>query len=154
MGSQDYKFWRKEHFDSLGISTNQIVIMAVLLVALLFGLVLSQTERTRIPDVSVDAKKKTVRELKEKVTEIESLWYSERSLAGRDKAVDLLLKINLNEAAEKDLIRLPGIGQVLAKRIIAYRIRNGRFKRQEELKRVKGIGEKKYDRIAPYIKIN
>ena len=130
MGSQDYKFWRKEHFDGLGISTNQIVIMAVLLVALLFGLVLSQTERTRIPDVSVDAKKKTVRELKEKVTEIESLWYSERSLAGRDKAVDLLLKINLNEAAEKDLIRLPGIGQVLAKRIIAYRIRNGRFKRQ------------------------
>jgi competence protein ComEA len=50
-------------------------------------------------------------------------------------------KINVNTANENELDRLPGIGPVLASRIVEYRKSNGRFSKCEELLKVKGIGE-------------
>ncbi|MCL4498775.1 MAG: helix-hairpin-helix domain-containing protein [Chloroflexi bacterium] len=52
--------------------------------------------------------------------------------------------INLNTAGALDLDKLPGVGEVLAKRIVDYRMANGGFKRIEELQRVEGIGAKKF----------
>ena len=56
-------------------------------------------------------------------------------------------KINLNAASAEQLESLPGIGPVTAKRIVDYRDKVGKFKRIEEIINIKGIGEKKFERI-------
>ena len=60
-------------------------------------------------------------------------------------------KININTAAEEDLIKIPGIGPELASRIIEYRQTQGPFSDIEDLKKVKGIGEKKFEAIKEFI---
>ncbi|MBI3988239.1 MAG: helix-hairpin-helix domain-containing protein [candidate division NC10 bacterium] len=61
------------------------------------------------------------------------------------------LGIDPNQAREEELERLPGIGPVLAARIIRYRQRFGPFRDVEELKKVDGIGEKRFERVKPWI---
>ena len=56
--------------------------------------------------------------------------------------------LNLNLATASELIRLPGIGEVMAKRIIDYRERHGRFRRPEEIIIIEGFSERKYRTIA------
>ena len=48
--------------------------------------------------------------------------------------------VNINTASKKELDALPGIGEVLAQRIIDYRSANGPFSTVDELTKVKGIG--------------
>lgn len=59
--------------------------------------------------------------------------------------------ININIASAEDLQLLPGIGPLLAERIIAYREENGPFEIPGELMNVPGIGEKKLEEIWDYI---
>jgi competence protein ComEA len=56
----------------------------------------------------------------------------------------LLLALNLNTATPKQLESLPGIGPVLAKRIVDFREKKGGYKRIEELLAIPGISEKKW----------
>ena len=62
-------------------------------------------------------------------------------------------KIDINNATKEELISLPGIGEVIAGRIIDYR-KNNRFKTIEDIKNVSGIGSKKYEGIKDLIKVN
>ena len=55
--------------------------------------------------------------------------------------------INLNTAGEAELLALPGVGEVLAQRILAYRQEHGGFESVEELLNVEGIGEKRFEQI-------
>ena len=55
--------------------------------------------------------------------------------------------VHINAADEKALEALPGIGPVMAKRIVEYRQQNGPFSSLEELKKVRGIGEAKFARL-------
>jgi competence protein ComEA len=63
------------------------------------------------------------------------------------------LKVDLNSATAEQLIQIPGIGEVLAHRIIDERQQNGPFQSREDLKRVKGIGPKIFEEIAPFIRV-
>lgn len=73
-----------------------------------------------------------------------------------EKPKNLSLKeksININKATKSDLVKLPGIGEVLAGNIIKYREENGKFDSIDELLKVKGIGKKKLEKIKQYIYI-
>ena len=62
-------------------------------------------------------------------------------------------KININNASQSELTDLPGIGSVLAARIVDYRRTYGDFKRIEDIRNVSGIGEKRYEAIEDKITV-
>lgn len=59
--------------------------------------------------------------------------------------------ININTADEKELQQIKGIGPALAGRIIEYRESNGAFKSIEEIKKVRGIGDKTFEKMRDSI---
>ncbi|MEN9735864.1 MAG: hypothetical protein RL129_574 [Actinomycetota bacterium] len=61
--------------------------------------------------------------------------------------------ISINTANAQLLDTLPGIGPVMADRIISYRTKNGGFKTLEELRKVPGMGASKFAQLSSLIKI-
>ena len=61
--------------------------------------------------------------------------------------------VDLNKASENQLTEVPGIGPSLAKRIVDFRNENGDFRRVEDLLRVRGIGEKSFEKIRPHVTV-
>ena len=59
--------------------------------------------------------------------------------------------VSINEASREDLVRLPGIGPALAARIVEHRERFGRFRRAEHLLLVRGISERRFLQLRPYV---
>lgn len=61
------------------------------------------------------------------------------------KEVGKEVKVNINTATVEELKTLKGIGEKKAEAIIEYRKKNGSFKNKEELMKVRGIGKKLYE---------
>lgn len=68
----------------------------------------------------------------------------------REQAVEL----DLNLATQKDFESLPGLGPSLAKEIVQYRLKNGKFKKPEEFLKVKGMGPVRYETFRSYFLID
>jgi len=61
--------------------------------------------------------------------------------------------LDVNRAGAKEFESLPGIGPVLAQRVIEYRTTVGRFHTIDDLRAVKGIGPKIFERIKPLVMV-
>jgi competence protein ComEA len=68
------------------------------------------------------------------------------ALAQKGKAASAE-KVNLNTATVEQLQTLPGVGPAMAKKILEHRSKIGKFTKVDELLNVKGIGEKKFQKI-------
>ena len=75
------------------------------------------------------------------------------SAAGNSEAV-AGKKININQASAKELVNLPRIGAKAADKIVEYRQAHGSFGKVEELMEVKGIGEKLFTQLKPYVTLS
>jgi competence protein ComEA len=62
-------------------------------------------------------------------------------------------KLNLNTATAAQLDALPGVGPVLAERIVAYRDRKGGFRNVGELRQVEGIGDAKFEQLKDLVTV-
>ena len=62
-------------------------------------------------------------------------------------------RININSATRSELMDLPGIGSVLSERIVEYRKINGSFSKIEDLRKVSGIGEKRFEAVKDRITV-
>ncbi len=61
--------------------------------------------------------------------------------------------VNVNTASKEELVALPGIGPAKAQAIIDYRTKNGPFKGVDDVRKVKGIGEKLFQQIRPELAV-
>jgi len=62
-------------------------------------------------------------------------------------------KVNINSATASDFEDLPGIGPVLAQKIVDYRDQHGPFRSIQDLMKVTGIGQKKFDSLQAYVTV-
>ncbi len=62
-------------------------------------------------------------------------------------------KVNINQATTSQLQQIDGIGKTIAGRIIEFRETYGSFKTIDEVKKVKGIGERIFEKIKLHIDI-
>jgi competence protein ComEA len=80
------------------------------------------------------------------------VWVGLFPLEGKKKML-LGIPINLNTATSDDLSSLPGIGPHIAHEVILFRKTRGTFSKIEDLKAVKGIGEKRFKKIEKYLTV-
>ena len=61
--------------------------------------------------------------------------------------------VNINTATAAQLVQLPGVGPVMASKIIAYRTSHGKFAATSEIASVPGFGKKRYEAVAKQLRI-
>lgn len=64
-----------------------------------------------------------------------------------------IFPLDLNKANTDELILVPGIGPATASKIVEFREKIGRFKSIDELKKIKGIGDKKVEKWKEYLTV-
>ena len=79
---------------------------------------------------------------------------TQETLGEEENSPEVSDLIDINHANKEELCQLTGIGEVLAQRIIDYRTEYGSFAQPEDLKNVKGIGEKVFERLKEEITLS
>ncbi len=87
------------------------------------------------------------------ITVIENGIKEELTLKQVKERLDEARKVDINVSTSEEITAIPGIGEVLAGRIVEYRNAHGGFSAIEDLLNVKGVGEKKLEKIREHIKI-
>ena len=75
----------------------------------------------------------------------------ERILWDRAPLREARYAVDINQASWPELAQLPGIGKILAQRIVNYRMENGLFTTLDELRQVHGIGARSLKKMLPYL---
>jgi len=71
-----------------------------------------------------------------------------------DEVENVGYQVDLNVANRAELLQLPGIGEALAQRILAYRREHGPFQNVEELRRIRGIGPVTLEKLQPWVYVS
>ena len=71
----------------------------------------------------------------------------------RASSPSALAKLNLNTASAAELEKLPGVGRVLAERIVTHRIEHGPFRKPEHLLMVRGISDEKFRELQSLVSV-
>ncbi len=103
---------------------------------------------------------KRIQEVQDKLIPATSVFRSEFSNPATEEGKGLNLQpahvpllVHLNASSPMELKTLPGIGIVLADRIVAYRSTYGGFQHVGDLVNVSGIGEKRLKRLEPFVTV-
>jgi comEA protein len=73
--------------------------------------------------------------------------------AGQTPAEKPVGVVNINTASAAEIGFLPGIGEKTAAAVVAHREQNGPFKKTTDLMQVKGIGDRTFERLGPYLTV-
>lgn len=120
------------------------------------------TEEANIENINLayileDGMKIHIPKKNENINEIEdhtnAYLSKENTISESSKNINNDEKININTATQTELETLPGIGPSTALRIIEYRKENGKFNSIEDIKKISGIGDRKFSQIKDLIKI-
>jgi len=137
----------------LNLTRQEKIVIQLLVACFLVGAALhlyrTRTNRTtyekNFPDtVAADSFRRAANQVD---SEYVSLPSDKNRSSTTKSPISIQRKINLNTATKQDLMALPKIGSVTADRILEYRAQIGKFSKIEELKNVKGIGDKTFERI-------
>jgi comEA protein len=79
---------------------------------------------------------------------------AEETLSKQSQKYFPVQKININQASQQALEKLPNIGPAMARRIIDYRAAKGGFKKTDELRKVKGIGPKRLSQLMEHVTVD
>lgn len=159
----------KKILNKLGLTKKELMIIVFLIITFAGGLILKYSNWKNPPDHDyTQSDREFDQRVKTEFDELEKQNLSEQQKIRSDsikKFADSLItqrdtkktegkltgKININTAYAPDLMLLPGVGPVMAERIVEYREQKGPFKKPEDLMKVKGIGEKKFDQLKQWI---
>lgn len=139
-----------------------LIFVLILIYSLFNNFLLSSNDRDKKIDVKVNEKEYSVpvgttyKELKEEYKLDDSSNVADDFVLSDKQEVlvdDASEKISINKATYEELITLPGIGPKTAEKIIEYRNTYGPFWTIEDIKNVKGIGDKKYAKLKEFITI-
>lgn len=120
-----------------------LLVITILFVVFLIGFFLGRNQNSR--EIVLSSLPK------EFVTE--PSVFSETDSSQAEETVIITFPISINQADKAEFMALPGIGEVLAQRIVDYRDKNGSFSSPEELLNVEGIGERRLEEIIDMITI-
>lgn len=151
----------------IGFTDTEIKIVLFLAVVFIAGLAIKLTQagdRAEYKDFdysksdSLYAAADTANALNERTVKedtadssVDSLLLRREDYKSKSKTVLKEKSISVNKASAEELTQLPGIGIKTAEKIIEYRTAHGKFKAINELLEVKGIGEKKLEKIKKII---
>ena len=119
-----------------------LLVMTLVFAAFLLGFYLGRNQNTDQLRVSVPDKLLTA-----------PTKPAEKETEPTDVTSDISFPISINQAGKQEFMALPGIGDVLAQRMIDYREEHGSFSSVEELLNVEGVGKKRLEEILDLITI-
>ncbi|MCK9281217.1 MAG: helix-hairpin-helix domain-containing protein [Melioribacteraceae bacterium] len=144
----------------IGFTETEGKVILFLLFTIITGSIIKYTfSDTRLPQLnSIDySKEDSLFFLQRDTIKAETEKNVKKSIASKAELLDFNAnkieshKIDINKAGISELILLPGIGEKTARKIIDYRKLNGSFEKEEDLIKVKGIGQIKFSKIKNYI---
>lgn len=159
--------WKKflNRARSFGMTRNETVVIVFLVSVSLFGGVLNYFRDDAPKNVSdyrdlykehdsLFIERSTVVAQLTEADTTKPVHAEETQQAGNQKTKSAALadrRININTASQQLLLQLPGVGPSTADKIIAYRKQQGKFQSIDEIMNVKGIGQKKFEKMKTYI---